>query len=303
MDLIHAILHYPYVLPALGAAMAVGIVCSLLSVLIVLKRMAFIGQGISHAGFGGMGTAALLGLTGMRYDWRQDLIVGLFCIGTGFVIAAISRKRRVGIDAAIGILLAATMAWGVLMHNLRAVLADYPWYRQWVGGSGYTPPWEAILFGSPWTVGQDGMIGALVLCGVVVLVCALLYHRLLFFAFDETVARVHGVPSGWLYYLVLLLISAVIVVGIRLVGFILISALLIVPGSTALLISRRTSRVLVVALLVGVGCTTGGLLISLVADRFSPGACIVLLLTGVFALVQASTAIAGSRHTTTVPES
>ncbi len=269
---------WPYVWPALAAAVAVGLVCSLLSVMVVLKRMAFIGQGISHAGFGGVGTAAALGLGGAAYTWQQDLIVAAFCLVTALAIGALARRRKMEIDAAIGILLAATMAWGVVMQNLRVVLMDWPVYQQWVGGATYTVPWEQILFGSLLTVGPGGMWAAVAMGLIVLLICAALYKELVFFAFDETVSRVFGVPSGLLYYLMLILLALVIVVSIRLMGFILVSALLIVPGAAALMLSRRMGRVLGLAAGIGVVGAVGGLAVSLAVGALSPGACIVLVL-------------------------
>jgi ABC-type Mn2+/Zn2+ transport system permease subunit len=286
MSIFEMLTQRSYVWPAYGAAVAVGLVCSLLSVIVVLKRMAFIGQGISHAGFGGVGTAALLGLAGMSYRWEQDAVVALFCLATAIGIGIMTRRRRVEVDAAIGILLAATMAWGVIMQNLRVVLQAHPWYRRLVGGGGYTPPWEQILFGSPWTVGQSGMWTAVVLCLIVLVVCGLLYRQLLFFTFDERVSQVHGVRSGAMYFLLLIMLALVIVVSIRLVGFILVSALLIVPGASALQVSRRMGVVLALSATIGVGGTLAGLTFSLAAGSLSPGACIVLMLFVLFLAAQ-----------------
>ena len=280
MHTFEALTSYEYARYAFVAAWAIGLVCSLLSVLIVLKRMAFIGQGISHAGFGGVGTAALLGFTAT--PWMHDLIVLAFCLVTALGIGVLVRRRRVQVDSAIGILLAATMAWGVLAQNLRIVLQDWPAYRQWIGAAGYTPPWESILFGSLLDVGRGGMWAAVIMCVLVLAVCAVLYRHLLFFAFDETVSRVHGVRSDGLYYLLLILLAIVIVVSIRLVGVILVSALLIVPGATAMMLSRRMVRVLLLAALVGLVGTIGGLVLSFELGNISVGAAIVLVLFVIF---------------------
>ncbi len=295
-DLITLLTERSYVWPALIAAVAVGVVCALLSVLVVLKRMAFIGQGISHAGFGGVGTAAVLGMSGAAYHWQQDAVVALFCVVTAVAIGALARRKRVEVDSAIGILLAATMAWGVLMQNLRVVLMQWEPYRAWIGGSSYTVPWEQILFGSPLTVGTTGMWTALVMCLVVLATCAAIYKELVFFAFDETSSRVYGVPTGVLYYLVLIMLSLVIVVSIRLMGFILVSALLIVPGAAALMLSRRMGTVLTLAATFGVVGTAGGLLVSLAVGSLSPGACIVGVLFIEFCFAAAIAQINRVRH-------
>src|SRR6202043_2547700 len=115
---------------ALIVGVAVGTVCSILSVIVVLKRMAFIGEGIAHAGFGGMGTALVLGVTGSvggLGTWKSDLVVLAFCLATALGIGALSRRRHVEADSAIGILLVASMAWGVLLIDLYPHLQRTDW--------------------------------------------------------------------------------------------------------------------------------------------------------------------------------
>lgn len=280
----------PWALFALVAVTAVGAVCSLLSVFVVVKRMAFIGQGVSHAGFGGYSLALLLG-AGWRAnsgwgDWRgwaMEAIVLGFCVLTAIGIGLITRRRRVEADAAIGIVLVAGMAAGVLLQNLRIMLADQAWYIEAVGPVVAGVSWEHLLFGSPFTVGARGMWLAVGLCAAVVLVGVLLFKELLFFAFDQTVSRVHGVPTTLMHYLLLVLLALVVVVGMRLVGFILISALLVLPGAGAMQLSRRLGPVLGWSLAIGVAGSVGGLLLALEAGELSPGACIVLVMLGLFA--------------------
>ena len=293
MDVFTQLFERPYMLHAFVGAIAVGLVCSLLSVVVVLKRMAFIGQGISHAGFGGVGTAALLGFTGLQYRLHQDLIVFAFCLGTAILIGLLTRNRRVESDTAIGILLAATMAWGVLAQNLRVELQAWPGYREFVGGTAYTVPWEAILFGSIWSIGEYGMWTALAMAVLVIVVCGALFKEMLFFTFDETISRVYGVRTAIMHYVLLVLLSAVVVVSIRLVGLILVSALLIVPGATALLLSRRLSIVLMLAAIVGLIGTIGGFVLSVEVGGVGAGASIVAVLTLLFALAYAGYHVAG----------
>ncbi len=107
-------------------ALIVGVVVgnrrSILSVIVVVKRMAFIGEGIAHAGFGGLGTALFLRATmrGFSGGWQTDLIVLLFCLLTVLAIGLLLRGRHIEPDSAIGILLVAAMAWGVPMTDLHA---------------------------------------------------------------------------------------------------------------------------------------------------------------------------------------
>lgn len=277
-----------YIRQALLAAAAVGAVCALMSVVVVLKRMAFLGQGISHAGFGGWGTAVLLGLGGAT----QDAVMLGFCLATALAVGAIVRTRRLEADAAIGILLVAGMAWGVLMANLRVALQGWAWYRQTFGGLGYSVGWESLLFGSPLAVGPTGMWAAVAMAAVVIAICAAFYKELLFYAFDETASRVFGVPTAAMHYLLMVLLALVVVVSMRLVGFILVSALLVIPGAAALQVSDRMGRVLASATAMGLLGSVGGVLVSVAVPQLSPGACIVMLLVGMFLLTAAGRKVA-----------
>lgn len=275
---------YAFARQAMVAAVAVGVVCSLLSVVVVLKRMAFVGQGISHAGFGGIGTALLLGITAETWGgYAQPLFILVFCLIVACVIAALSRRKRVETDTAIGILLVAAMAWGVFMDNLR---------MQWHAAP--TPAsYHALLFGSILNVGSAGMWQAVVVAAVVVLICALLFKEIVFYTFDENASRVFGVRTGAIHYLLLALLSATIVVTIKLAGFVLVSALLVIPAATALQLSRRLGTVLMVSVIVGLVGTVGGLVLSFEMGDFSTGACMVAVLCALFAAAYAVRSVTG----------
>ncbi len=269
-----------YIRYALVSAAAVGLVCSLLSVVVVLKRMAFIGQGISHAGFGGLGVAMVLGVT--AGSMAEYAVVLVFCLATAIGIGALVRSGKVEVDTAIGVLLVFSMAFGVALVHLRLQLESWQPYYDWVGGPMYTVPWEQLLFGSPLMAGKQGMWWSLGMSGGVLAVCALVFKELVYFAFDEPAARVSGVRSGLIYYLMLSMLALVVVVGMRLVGFLLVSALLMMPGATALMLSRRLGPVLVMSAGVGlIGCL-GGMVLSLRVGQLSPGASIVLVLFVLF---------------------
>lgn len=273
------LIHYPLVRHAFITGIAIASVCSLLSVIVVLKRMAFIGQGISHAGFGGVGTAILLGLTA---SWSQGAVVMTFCMGAAVLIGVLSRGKKIEADSAIGILLAGAMAWGVLMTNLASSLQSQPWYINLVGIPEARPSFEQLLFGSLTSVSPSDMWLAVGLGGAVLLTLVLLFKEIVFFAFDETASRVFGVRTGVIYYLLLILLSLTIVLSIRLVGFVLVSALLVIPGATAVMVSKQLGRVLIAALLVGLIGVVGGLVLSLEVGSLSSGACIVGVLCVIF---------------------
>lgn len=272
----------PRFLAPLLAGIALTAACSLLSVVIVLKRLAFIGQGITHAGFGGVGLAAFLAASG----WWRDLTIFIFCIGTAIVIALLSRSRKVMIDTAIGILLVAAMGIGFLLDQMRLHLRGDAWYQALTGGR-ITPPtqWDAVLFGNILYLRSQDVWLAVGCAALVIVVLGLLYKEIVFFAFDETVSRVFGVRTGLLHYLLLIMIAAIIVLCMKLLGLILVNALLIVPGATALLISRRLSTVLITSVVVGEVGMIGGYFASFgfMGGRLPVGPMVVLILALLFA--------------------
>ena len=274
---------YPWARHAMVTGVAVGLTCALLSTLVVLRRMAFIGQGVSHAGFGGVGLATFLGFTG---GMAMDAMLTGFCVAAAVGIGVLSRRGRLDADAAIGIVLAAAMAAGVLLTELSIELrsSGSEWYRWLAGELTRTPPgFERVLFGSLLGVGEREMWTALGACGVVLAALALGFRYVVYFGFDPAAARVAGVPTGAVYYLVLVLLAVTIVVSIRLVGVVLAAALLVIPGATAMLLTRRLATTLVAAAAVGVIGTAGGLLVSLEVGALSTGPVIVGLLTLLFA--------------------
>lgn len=286
MQVFWEIWHTPLFRNALLAGVAVGTICSLLSVIVVLKRMAFIGEGIAHAGFGGMGTALFLGLTtgGMGGAWKADLVVLAFCLATALAIGVLSRRRHVEADSAIGILLVAAMAWGVLLTDLHRSLRHTEWYVKMFGNTRPPPNIESLLFGSLLNVGPYDVWLAIGAAAVVLLVFAALFKEIIFYAFQETVSQVFGVRVAFIHYLMLTLLSVTIVLTVRLAGIVLVTALLVIPGATANLLSRRLSRVLLVSWLVGMTGVVGGLILSMEAGNLSTGPCIVAVLCVVFAL-------------------
>ncbi len=271
---------------ALIVGVAVGTVCSILSVIVVVKRMAFIGEGIAHAGFGGLGTALFLGATagGLGGSWKADLIVLAFCLLTALAIGALARGRHIEPDSAIGILLVAAMAWGVLMTDLHVALQSTAWYVQWFGPPRQPPNLEALLFGSLLNVGPYDVWLAI---GVGVAVLALVtafFKEIIFYAFDETASEVFGVRTGLIHFLILGLVAVTIVLTVRLAGIVLVTALLVIPGATAGLLSRRLGRVFCYSWLTGMIGVVGGLTLSILVGNLSTGPCIVAALCAMFAL-------------------
>jgi len=278
---------YPFYHHALWAGVAVAALCSTLSVFVVQRRMAFIGQGISHAAFGGAGVALLLSLAlpDLNRPMLRDGVIAVFCIATALLIGRIARQRHVSEDSAIGICLVAAMALGAVLLDLRA-----EWIRRLLASGaigrtqlGYTPSLHDLLFGNILSVTPAELWGASVLAAGVILATLALFKEIVFFSFDEEAASVFGVRTELLYHGLLFVLGLTIVAAMRLLGVILCSALLILPGAAAAFLSRRVGRVFVASLVIGVSSIPVGLMLSIWLGYVSTGPLIVLTLCVFFA--------------------
>ena len=274
----------------LMAGPLIGAMCALLSVYVVLRRMALISEGVAHAGFGGMGGSIVLSyyLTALDNPYWQVVITGLFCLLTSVLIGWVSRRKRVSEDSAIGIFLAAAVAVGAVLITYRGTL---PPKFDAAGKviSRVPPSIESLLFGQFTQVVREDVVLLAAVAAVVFAVIFALYHQFLYTTLDEEMARINGVRTRLINTLLLVMISLVICICVRLVGFLMITALMIIPGATANMLSRRFSGVLIAALLIG---TLGTSLATWAAlfrpiGIYPPGPVVVLTLFLFFALVWA----------------
>jgi ABC-type Mn2+/Zn2+ transport system permease subunit len=255
--------------------------CAMLSVFVVSRRWAFIGEGIAHSGFGGAGTVWLLilifpSLGNEGREWLPYVGVVVFCIATALGIGYFTRSGKINSDAAIGIFLVASLAWGILAQYIyRHVRGVDP-----VG-------WDTFLFGQM-NVSREFAIGAVLLCLAVTAVVLALGREIVAYAFDPITAEASGVRVGFIHYLLMAMVSLTIVIGVRLAGNVLVTALLVLPGATALIGSRSLRTALLVSLLVALVGTLGGLAIHFSWTFIPTGPAIVLILFGQFLVVYAA---------------
>ncbi|MGE3538158.1 MAG: metal ABC transporter permease [Candidatus Tectimicrobiota bacterium] len=259
-------LHYQFFVHGLLAALFVGCLCGLLGVYIVLRQMSYIGHGLSHAVFGGAVVSHLLGV---------HIYLGAGCWGfvAALLIHRLTTRRSVHADAAIGIVTTASFAVGVaLMSRVRHFTQDF----------------EAVLFGNVLGVSESDLLlvgGVTLLAGVVVL---LLYKQLLFSTFDEEVAQVSGVPTTLVRLVFALILALAILASMQVLGVTLIAATIVIPATTARLLTNSFSRML--ALSTGLGGVTAlvGMYLSYYCDIAS-GASIVLFAAVLFLAVLSTT--------------
>jgi zinc transport system permease protein len=244
---------------ALLAGVLVSLLCGVLSVFVILRRMAFIGVGISHSAFGGVALGFLVGVNPLWTGIGFSVLVAL-------LIEWAQTHTKIEEDTAIGIFFAASMALGlVFLHLSRTYNVDV----------------FAFLFGNILAVGQAQLVQIGAVTIMVLAIIAAFFKELVFLSFDEEMAWVSGVPVRSLRYLFLVLMALVVIVSIYLVGIILVSALLVIPGAIARNLSKELRPMLLASAAVAVGATVLGLGLSFAVD-FPSGATIVLMLSAIY---------------------
>jgi manganese/iron transport system permease protein/iron/zinc/copper transport system permease protein len=250
---------YEFFRNGLVIATLAGALCGLIGVFVVLRGMSYIGHGLSHAVFGGAALAAVLNL-------NYFIGAGFWGLASGLMIGRVSRKRIIGADAAIGVITTASFAMGL------ALQARFGQAKRSI---------DAVLFGNVLGVFTSDILavaGVGVLSAVVIVG---LYRKLLFATFDPEVAGVSGVSVPAMEAVLMVLLSATILVTVRVIGVLLISALLVLPAVTARLLTNSFGRMLWLSPVLGAIFGGVGMYISWYADIPS-GAVIILAGTLVF---------------------
>jgi ABC-type Mn2+/Zn2+ transport system permease subunit len=246
---------------ALLAAMVVSAVSAVIGSFVILKGMAFIGDALPHASFGGVAVAFVL-------DANLYLGGAIAAVLTAILIGFVSRRGLIKYDTAIGILFVGAFAAGILIIS-----------RQ----NNYTPDLFSFVFGNVLGVSWNDVWTTAALSAVILLLVALFYKEILFVAYDPSMAAASGLPVAAIQYGLLALVGVTTVIGLQTVGIVLVVALLVTPAATAQLLTRRLPPMMAVGALTGVLSSLVGLYIAYYAD-VAASAAIVLTATGFFTL-------------------
>lgn len=258
---------YPFVRCALAAGVLIALCSSLLGVTLVLRRLSFIGDGLSHVAFGSMSVAAVAGLAD-----RMPLTLALTMVCAVLLLRSGHSARMRG-DAAIAILSVGSLAAGYLLMNLFAASSN-------LSGDVCT-----TLFGSTsiLTLTPAEVWLCAGAAAVVVTLFLLFYNKLFAVTFDEDFSRAAGVGTKRLDLLLALLFAAVIVLSMRLVGSLLVSALVVFPAVSAMQVFGSFRAVTVVAAALSVTCAAVGILTAVLAGT-PVGATVVAVELAAFSL-------------------
>ncbi len=241
-----------------------GALCGLLGVFVILRGMSYIGHGLSHAVFGGAAASAVIGV-------NFFLGAGIWGVVSGVLIARVARRRVLGADAAIGVVTTASFALGLALMNR---------YGQ------ASKSIEAVLFGSVLGVRTADILAVALVAALSLGIIVVWYRRLLFSTFDRDVAQVSGVNVGIVEAVLLALLSLTILVTMRVIGTLLISALLVIPAAAARMTTNSFSRLLWLSPVIGAVTCFVGMNVSYHLDT-SASATIILLDAVIFVVVYA----------------
>jgi manganese/iron transport system permease protein/iron/zinc/copper transport system permease protein len=262
-------LQYEFFVRGLIAATTVGALCGLIGVYVVLRKMSYIGHGLSHAIFGG---------AVVSYVMSFNFYVGasLWGFASAVLINLTTRRRKmIAADAAIGIITTASFALGVALISR---------YRT------FTRSFDAALFGNILGVNNNDLYAIIGVTALTFLAVLVLYKRLLFTTFDPEVAPFFGVDTAWVDTFFSLILAGAIVVSLQVLGATLIAATLVIPPITARLMTDNFARMMAISVVVGAACGFTGIYVSYYVD-ISSGASIVLVAAGTFMLALVYSAI------------
>jgi ABC-type Mn2+/Zn2+ transport system permease subunit len=250
---------YDFMQRSLLAAAMVGGLCSVIGVFVVLRGLAFVAAGTSHAAFAGVALGYLMG-------WPPLGLAIFFGLATVWITGWVEEKGRMKLDVSIGILYTTTMALAILFIGLMKT---------------YNAEVYGYLFGSVLAVTSEEL-GTIAGLSIVVLGSIVLFSKELYFiAFDQEMAEASGIPARSIFFLLLTLVALTVVVSLKTVGAILVFAMILIPASTAYQLTHSLSTLTWYSVFIGITCSVGGVLISSYWDIPS-GPAIVLLATLLF---------------------
>jgi zinc transport system permease protein len=260
-----AIFDLPFMQRALMAGVALGLILPFLGVFVTLRRMSFFGDGIAHATLAGVAIGIIAGIS----PFLAALGIGVLF---GAAVFLLERKTIISSDALIGVLFTGSLAFGIVLISLQ---------------HGYQPELLSFLFGSILSVSSQDLSIILVFSAVIFVILLKLVRQFTLLALDKDTAWLYKVRIELLDFIFYELVCVTIVLGVKLLGIILVSALLIIPPTIAKMLAPSFKTLIFGSLIAGEIFILVGLILSYVFDLPS-GATIILVGVTAFFLVAAS---------------
>lgn len=261
LRLIVEAVQYDFILKALLVGSLVAVSCSLLGLFLILRRFSMIGDGLAHVSFASIALALLLS--------ASPLLVSIPLVALASVlILKLNEKTKIYGDAAIGLVSSLAVAIGVLIASV---------------SKGFNADLLSYLFGSILVIGNAEIIVSIVLSVSIILIVIILYNYLFAVTYDQDFASVIGIRAKTVNYLIAVLTAVTIAIGIRVVGTMLISSMIIFPTVSAMQLTKGFKTTILVSAVISVFCVIAGIFTSFVFN-LPTGAVIVVLNAAVFIL-------------------
>jgi len=253
-QLIVEALKYNFMLKALLVGSLIALCCSFLGIFLVLKKLSLIGDGLAHVSFATVAIALLFSASPLLFSIPLVMLAS-------FAILKLNDKADLHGDAAIGLIASFSIAAGVLIASL---------------SQGFNVDLMSYLFGSILVISNMDVIVSVILAAVVLATVIFFYNSLYAMTYDEEFATVIGINTKLMNYMIAALTSITIALGIRVVGTMLISSLIVFPTVTALQVAKGFKGTMLISSLVSVSCVIVGVFASFVFN-LPTGAAIVML--------------------------
>ena len=267
MSIISEMMSYPFIVRALIGGGLVSLCAALLGVSLVLKRYSMIGDGLSHVSFGALSVALAAGWSPLKISIPVVVLAAFFLL-------RITERGKIKSDAAIAMISASALAIGIIVTSMT---------------TGMTTDVSSYMFGSILAMSKEDVRFAAVLSVIVLGLFLFCYNKIFAVTFDENFARATGVNVSIYNVLIAVLTAVTIVIGMRMMGAMLISSLIIFPSLTAMRIFKSFRGVVIVSGVLSIICFSIGMVISYIYSTPAGASVVVVNLAAflIFSLVQA----------------
>ena len=251
-------LSYGFMQKALIAGIAVGLICSFMGTFLVLRRYSLFGDGIAHVAFGGISVGLFLGV----FPLWTAFIVSIF---GGIGLQKLRQSTKISGDAAVAVVLVAGLAVGVILVS---------------SSGGFSVDLFSFLFGSILLISNEDTIMILAISAGIIATLVVLQKQFLHLTFNEEQAKLVGLRTTLLNYAFVILASITVVTSMRLVGILLISALIVIPNITAMMFGKGFKKTVCISMGISVISVIGGILLSYFLN-LAPSGTIVVIAVGI----------------------
>lgn len=273
------VLAHGFMQKALISGVAVAVVCSFMGIFLVLRRYALFGDGMAHVAFGGISIGLLMGVFPLWTAFVTAILGGLG-------LQKLRNSTSISGDAAVAVILVTGLAGGVLLVS---------------ASGGFSVDLFSFLFGNILLISTEDVVLILTVSAGIVGILIALKGQFLHLTFNEEQAKVAGLNVTLLNYVFVVLAAVTVVISMRLVGILLISALIVIPNISAIMLGREFKKTVILSILFAIFSVVAGILLSYYLD-LAPSGTIVMLTVAILlgALVTRSRLVLGRRAKTEI---